>query len=131
MVRWTRCVVSHRRLVLATWVAVLLLGAWATSDVGRLLTNRFSVPGSDAEKGLTVLKERFHERGDGAFTLVVQSRVGAASPAAAEAAAQRAAAQVPQGKAGPPRVAGPGVAYVQIQTPLEAADAKNYTERMR
>src|SRR5213078_1842462 len=84
MVRWTRFVVSHRRLVLATWLVVLLLGAWATSDVGRLLTNRFSVPGSDAEKGLTLLKDRFHERGDGAFTLVVQSSGATANLRAAE-----------------------------------------------
>ena len=83
MVRWTRLVVSHRRLVLASWVVVLLLGAWATSDVGRLLTNRFSVPGSDAERGLSVLQDRFHERGDGAFTLVAQSRSGGANLPAA------------------------------------------------
>ena len=46
-----------------------MLGGWATANVGKLLTNRFSVPGSDAERGLEVLKARFHERGDGAFTL--------------------------------------------------------------
>src|SRR5207244_1237201 len=47
------------------------------------------------------------------------------------AAAQRAASQLKQGKAGPPRPAGPGVLYVQLQTPLEAADAKNRTAAMR
>jgi RND superfamily putative drug exporter len=138
MVGWTRSVVAHRRAILAAWVVLVLIGGWATTDLGRLLTNRFSVPGSDAEKGLNTLRTRFHERGDGAFTLVVQSSGGAglataqaAGLATAEAAAQRAAAQVPEGKAGPPRAAGPGVAYVQIATPLPAADAKNYTDRMR
>src|SRR5689334_18310041 len=107
MVRWTRRVVAHKRVILASWVVLLILGGWATANVGKLLTNRFSVPGSDAERGLNIIRDRFHERGSGGFTLVVRSSTGAAaSPAVAEAAAQRAAAQVPGGKAGPPRVAG-------------------------
>ncbi|HWX96533.1 MAG TPA: MMPL family transporter [Solirubrobacteraceae bacterium] len=131
MINWTRLVVAHRRPVLATWVILLLLGGWATTDLGRLLTNRFSVPGSDAERGLEILRSRFHERGDGAFTLVVRSSDGRTGLVIAEAAAQRAASRVPGGKAGPPRLAAANVAYVQIATPLQAADAKNYTDRMR
>ncbi len=131
MVRWTRLVVAHRRSVLASWLVLLVLGGWATANVGKLLTNRFSVPGSDAEKGLSILRTRFHQRGDGSFTLVVQARGRALDPGAAEAAAERAARQVPLGKAGPLRPAGARLAYVQITTPLQGADAKNYTERMR
>jgi RND superfamily putative drug exporter len=135
IVRWTRTVVAHRRAVLITWLILLVLGGWATSGLGKLLTNRFSVPGSDAERGLSVLRSRFNERGDGGFTLVLQARgptsTPAALPAEAEAAAQRAAAQLTGGRAGPPREAAAGVIYVQIKTPLEAADAKNRTEAMR
>jgi len=128
---WTRFIVAHRRPVIATWLVLFLLGGYATANVGKLLTNRFSVPGSDAEKGLNVLRSRFHERGDGAFTLVVQSTGAAVAPAVAEAAAQRAATRIKHGKAGPVRSAGPGVLYVQVQTSLEAADAKNRTPVMR
>ena len=131
MAGWTRFIVAHRKPVLATWLVLFLLGGYATSNLGKLLTNRFSVPGSDAERGLNILRSRFAERGDGAFTLVVQSTGAALQPGAAETAAQRAASQVKQGKAGPPRSAGPGVLYVQIQTPLQAADAKNHTTAMR
>jgi uncharacterized membrane protein YdfJ with MMPL/SSD domain len=132
MVRWTRFVVSHRRAVLALWFVLFLLGAWGTANVGKLLTNRFSVPGSDAERGLNLLRARFHERGDGAFTLVVKASTGTQAPlAAAESAAQRAARRIPGGKAGPPRTAAPGLAYVQITTPFQAADAKSYTPAMR
>ena len=131
MIRWTRAVVARRRAILAGWFALLLLGGWATANLGKLLTNRFSVPGSDAEKGLQVLQSRFNERSDGAFTLVSQSSTGRADMAAVEAAARRAAARIPGGKAGPASSASAGVAYVQIATPLQAADAKNYTESMR
>jgi RND superfamily putative drug exporter len=157
MLGWTRFMVAHRRAVLGIWFVLFVLGVWGTMHLGKLLTNRFSVPGSDAERGLTVLRTRFHERGDGSFTLVVRangasaragggtahrgagaSTVGAttangatALAATAEAAAQRAASAVPGGKAGPPRSAAPGLEYVQIATPLQAADAKNHTESMR
>src|SRR5437763_5878558 len=131
IVRWTRFVVAHRSSVLAAWLVLILLGGYGTANVGKLLTNRFSVPGSESERGLDLLRARFHERGDGAFTLVAQYRGRAVDAAALRAAAERAAGRVPGGKAGPPRPAGPGGAYVQIATPLEAADAKNYTEAMR
>jgi putative drug exporter of the RND superfamily len=131
MIRWTRAVVARRRAVLAAWIVMLVLGGWATTGLGKLLTNRFSVPGSDAEKGLQILRARFNERGDGAFTLVGQATGGRADGAAIEAAAKRAAARIPGGKAGPVSTASAGVVYVQIATPLEAADAKNYTEAMR
>jgi uncharacterized membrane protein YdfJ with MMPL/SSD domain len=131
IVRFTRFVVAHRRSVVAIWIVVGVVGVWATLDVGRLLTNRFSVPGSDAERGLALLRARFNERGDGAFTLVMRSSSGASNLAQAQLAAQRAARKIPGGKAGPPRLAAPGVAYVQITDPLQAADAKNYTDPMR
>jgi len=131
IIRWTRGVVAHRRAILAGWLVLLVLGGWATANVGKLLTNRFSVPGSDAEKGLNLLRARFHERGDGAFTLVVRATGARANLAAAGAAAERAAHAIPGGRAGPPRPAAANLAYVQIATPMQAADAKNYTQRMR
>jgi RND superfamily putative drug exporter len=115
---------------------LLGFGGYAASGLGSLLTNRFSVPGSDAERGLNLLKARFHERGDGAFTLLVQRRGGgsAAEPAfisAAQAAGARAARAVRGGRAGPVQIAGPALAYMQIQTPLENADAADRVPAMR
>ena len=131
MVSWTRRVAAHRKAVLAGWLVLFVLGGYAASNLGKLLTNRFSVPGSEAEKGLSILKSRFNERGDGAFTLVARSTGPTLRPAVVERAAERAATKLPDGKALPVRPAGPGVYYVQIQTPLQAADAKNHTTAMR
>ncbi len=131
MVGWTRRVAAHRKAVLACWLVLFVLGGYAASNLGKLLTNRFSVPGSEAEKGLSILKSRFNERGDGSFTLVARSTGPTLRPAVVEQAAERAASKLPDGKALPVRPAGPGVYYVQIQTPLQAADAKNHTTVMR
>jgi RND superfamily putative drug exporter len=131
MVRWTRVVVAHRRVVLALWFVLLAAGMAGWLNVGKLLTNRFSVPGSDSERGLDVLRTRFGERGDGTFTLVVSSGTAAVDLAAVRAAGERAAGAIRGGKAGIPTVAGTGLAYVQINDPLQAADAKNYTAQMR
>ena len=65
--------------MIGCWVVLLLFGGYAASNLGKLLTNRFSVPGSDSERGLNILRARFHERGDGAFTLVVRSASTTAS----------------------------------------------------
>ncbi|MBV9472796.1 MAG: MMPL family transporter, partial [Solirubrobacterales bacterium] len=127
----TELVLSHRRIVLALWLALFVLGGVGAANVGSLLSNQFSVPGSPSQNGLTLLHDRFHERSDGAFTLVAQSTGGSLDMAAIEAAAQRGAAAVSGGKAGPALRAGSGVAYVEIDTPLENVAASNRTTAVR
>ena len=135
MERWTRTVISNRKKVLLAWLLLFLFGGYGASHLGDLLTNRFSVPGSDAERGLDLLKERLNERGDGAFTLVFRTdRPVAGTPAfrkRAAATAARAAEAVSDAQAGPILRASPRVAYVQINTPLENADAANEVEDIR
>jgi uncharacterized membrane protein YdfJ with MMPL/SSD domain len=135
MVRWTRFVIRNRKKVLLAWLVALLLAGYASSGLSDLLTNRFSVPGSDAEKGLDLLKDHFGERGDGGFTLVVQPREGSADDPVllreAQRAANRGARAVEGGKAGVIRPAGDELLYVQISTVLENADASNHTDDMR
>jgi RND superfamily putative drug exporter len=127
----TELVLRHRRSVLLVWVALFVLGAAATTNVGSLLSNRLSVPGADAERGLTLLRTRFHERSDGAFTLVAQSTGGRLYLNAIESAARRGASILKRGKAGPVLSAAPDVAYVQIDTLLENAKASDQTPALR
>jgi uncharacterized membrane protein YdfJ with MMPL/SSD domain len=134
--RWTEFVIHHRKRVIGAWLVVFVLGAAATSNLGSLLTNRFSVPGSDAERGLDITKKRFHERGDGAFTLVVVPKGGTSVTdpgfiAAANEAAQRAAGELKGGKAGEIQPAGTRALYVQISTDLENQDASDKTSAVR
>jgi putative drug exporter of the RND superfamily len=148
MERWTRAVIANRKKVLAAWLVLFVLGGYGASHLGDLLTNRFSVPGSDAERGLNLLKDRFNERGDGAFTLVFQSRkpivVATPTPAAtrppvispafrveATRAALKAATVVNDARPGPVLYASPHLAYVQINTPLQNQDASKKTTAVR
>ncbi len=135
MESWTRRMIRHRKKVLALWLVLLLLGGAGAANLGDLLSNRFSVPGAEAERGLNLLKERFDERGDGAFTLVVKTdRPVAGTPAVRREvarAAGTAAGAVPGARPGPVLVAAPNVAYAQINTPLENAEAAKATPDIR
>ncbi|HVL31629.1 MAG TPA: MMPL family transporter [Solirubrobacteraceae bacterium] len=135
MPAWTKLIIRHRRIVIAAWLVLSVAGAFGAANLGGLLSNRFSVPGSDAERGLDLLQERFDERSDGAFTLVVRTDRPVAGTAAVRAgvarAAERAAEVVPGARPGPVQVAGANVAYVQINTRFENADASEKTPAMR
>jgi RND superfamily putative drug exporter len=131
LTRWVDFVIAHRKRVLAAWLALFLLGGVAASNLGGLLSNRFSVPGAESERGLNLLKQRMGERSDGAFTLVATGVGTRAERAAVQSAAGRAARAVRGGKAGPLLTAGRGVVYAQIATPLENQDASELTPRLR
>ena len=136
MRRWTDYVIHHRKRVIGAWLVICLLGIAAASNLGSLLTNRFSVPGSDAERGLTITKNRFHERGDGAFTLVVVAKPGTSANdpgfrVASAAAVQRAAAVLKGGKAGPLQPAGSRALYAQVSSDLENQAASDKTTTVR
>src|SRR3954470_17586207 len=131
MIRWTGFVIAHRRRIVAAWLVLFALGAVAAANVGDLLSNRFSVPGAESERGLNLLKDRMGDRSDGAFTLVGTGIDSPADRAAFVAATRRAAAAVREGKAGPPLPAAKGVVYAQVATPLENQDASKATPKLR
>src|SRR4051812_16879243 len=131
MIRWTGFVITHRKRIVAAWVVLFLLGGVATANLGGLLSNRFSVPGAESERGLNLLKDRMGDRSDGAFTLVATGVDTPADRAAFVAAARRGARAVEGGKAGPPLPAAKGVVYAQIATPLENQDASKVTPKVR
>jgi len=147
MERWTRAVIANRGKILIAWLVLFALGGYGASHLGELLSNRFSVPGSDAERGLDLLKEHFNERADGAFTLVFQSRrpvvamprqrggtprtLAAAFREEATKATSQASSAVQGAKPGPVLYASPHLAYAQINTPLENQDAAKKTPAIR
>src|SRR3954447_9154102 len=101
MNRWTDFVIAHRKRILVVWLVLFVLGGFAAANLGGLLSNRFSVPGSESERGLELLKDRMGDRSDGAFTLVPPGGAAGGGRAAGPRAAARAAGAVGGGKPGP------------------------------
>ena len=124
---WTGWVIAHRGRIVAVWLVLFVVGGLGAANLGGLLSNRFSVPGSDAERGLDLLRDHMGDRSDGSFTLAASGVDSPAEKAAVVQAAARAAGVVDRAKAGPPLDAGPGVVYLQISTPLENQEASRMT----
>src|SRR6266545_2685683 len=129
MARWTRFVLRFRWPILAVWLVVLLAGGLATSKLTPLLSNTFTVPGTDSERARTILQEHFGDRSDGEFLVIYKIRNGSAGVRLKlERSIRSAAAVVPGGKATALRDAAGGVVYGSILSRLNLADAKGYTD---
>src|SRR3954447_10721671 len=70
MERWTRWVIRYRWPVLAVWLAVLAAGGYSSLKLPALLSNTFTMPGTDSERARTILADRYGDRSDGSFTVV-------------------------------------------------------------
>lgn len=135
MEAWTQRVIRHRRVVLAVWLVLCIAGVLGQANLDGLLSYRFSVPGSDAELGRTLLKQHFGDRSAQSFTLVVKTAKATARThrirAAVAASAATASRAVTGGQAGPVQIAARDVAYVEISTPLDDAEAASQTPAIR
>ena len=130
MERWTRLILRYRWPVLVVWVVVLLGGGYASGKLSALLSNTFTMPGTDSERARTILEQHYGDRSDGAFTVVY--RVPNANDPALRAQLQRdlarAAREVPTGRPRPLVRGSDHVLYGDIVSTLNLADAKGYTD---
>src|SRR5919109_1817643 len=132
MARWTRLVLRFRWPILAFWLVVLLAGGFALSKLTPLLSNTFTVPGTDSERARTILQAHFGDRSDGEFLIIYKVRNGTAGVRLKlERSIRRAATAVPTGTATALRDARGGVVYGSILTTLNLAKAKGYTDDTR
>jgi uncharacterized membrane protein YdfJ with MMPL/SSD domain len=132
MVGWTRAVLRFRWPILGAWLVILLLGALASSKLPALLSNTFTVPGSDSERARTILQEHFGDRSDGEFLIIYKVRNGTAGVRLKlERSIRDASKAVPTGQATPLREARGGVVYGSILSTLNLADAKGHTDDIR
>src|SRR5438105_3254135 len=130
MERWTRFVVRFRWPVLALWLVVLLAGGYSSSKLNALLSNTFTMPGTDSERARAFVITHYGDLIAGAFP-VVFSGVNASDPATRsrfQATLVRAAGAVPTGEARPLARGGTSVLYGDIVSTLDLAKAKGYTD---
>ena len=130
MARWTRFVLRHRVAVVVAWGAVLLLGGYATSQLSPLLSNTFTVPGTDSDHVRKALERHFGDRPDGSFTVVfeVPDTSDRTLVARLQRVVGRAATSVPSGRATKLLVAGPHVVYGDVVSTLDLAEAKGESD---
>ena len=132
MERLTRSVLRHRVSVLAAWLVVFAVAAVASSRLSALLTNRFTLPGTDGDRAERILRDHFGQRSTGSFTVVVRSdgRARELVPAVRRAA-ERAARELPTGRLTSVAPLTKDVVAAQIVSQLEPADSKEHTDDMR
>jgi RND superfamily putative drug exporter len=127
--RWTRFVLRFRWPILGAWLVVLLAGGVATTKLTPLLSNTFTVPGTDSERARTILQDHFGDRSDGEFLIIYKIRNGTAGAGLKlERSIREGAKAVPSGKATALREAKGGVVYGSILSSLNLAKAKGYTD---
>src|SRR5262249_7266230 len=132
MERWTRTVLRFRWLVLVFWACVVVAGGYASTHLSSLLSNVFTVPGTDSERVRTVLQNHFGDRSDGSFTVLFQVRDSSAPPliASLQRRVDEAAQVVPTARGTELRAGGPHVVYGDVVSTLRLADAKGYTDTL-
>src|SRR5438552_9334575 len=129
MARWTRVVLRFRWPIVVAWVLVILAGGYATTRLSPLLSNTFTVPGTDSERARTILQEHFGDRSDGEFLVIYRVRRPTPGLGPRLGRSIRAGAQaVPSGKATGLRDEPGGVVYGSILSSLNLAKAKGYTD---
>ncbi|HSK15366.1 MAG TPA: MMPL family transporter [Gaiellaceae bacterium] len=133
MERLTCGVIRWRWAVLGSWSAILLVSVVAASGLSDLLTNRFSLPGTDTARAERILEERFGQKSTGSFTIVVRGEPGSAESllVPAEQAALAASSVLPTSEVASVQAVSDRVVTALIVSNLEPADAKGYTAPIR
>ena len=133
MARWARMMIRFRWVVLALWLVAFVAAGTASSGLSNMLTNRFALPGAESEKAADILKDRFGQKPEGSFSLVVTTPPGKAQSLLPQvrAAGARAANELPTGQLTSVRAVSDDVATASIVSKLQTADAKLHTEDMR
>jgi RND superfamily putative drug exporter len=128
----TRLVLRRRWAVLGAWLVVLLAAGWASSGLSDLLTNRFTLPGSDTAKAEAILEDHFGQKSTGSFTIVARSSGSArAIVDDVRRAAVRASAELPTSRVVGVQPAAGDVVVATLVSELAPADAKGHTDDMR
>jgi RND superfamily putative drug exporter len=130
---WTRRMIRYRWAVVAVWSVVFVASFIAMSGLAGLLTNRFTLPGTDTARAEKILHDHFGQRSDGSFTIVVKGAPGSAQTLVPQVqrAAERASNVLPTSEVAGVQPVSDSVVSARIVSTLQPADAKGYTDDMR
>jgi uncharacterized membrane protein YdfJ with MMPL/SSD domain len=130
--RLTRFVLRRRWVVLGAWVVLFGVCGLASSQLSALLTNRFTLPGTETHRAEDILEEHFGQRSTGTFTIVAVTDGGATAVVPQlRSVAETAAAELPTGRLVSVAAVNDDIALAEIVSNLEPADSKGRTDEMR
>src|SRR5436305_793814 len=85
MLKLTRWTIAHRRIVVVAWI-VLAVGVLALSQaVGKRNANNFSLPNTDSQRAVDLLKSRFPAQAGDADQIVFRTPKGKLNSASTRA----------------------------------------------
>src|SRR3954469_25713003 len=73
LARWS---IAHRRIVLLTWVALLIGAGVVSASIGTRYATDFSLPGSESQRALDMLKRDFPAQAGDSDQIVLAARSG-------------------------------------------------------
>ena len=76
MLKLTRWCIAHRRFVVVAWVAVAILTTVIAGAVGRQYATNFTLPGTQSQKALDLLKRDFKSQSGDVDTVVFHTSTG-------------------------------------------------------
>ncbi len=80
LARWARTAVRHRRAVLGVWGVALVLLFGLAIPFGGTFASDFSLPGTESQKALDLLKSRFPAQSGDSARIVFQAKAGVNDP---------------------------------------------------
>src|SRR5215211_1726251 len=80
---------DRRRLVAALWVALILLAGGLASGLGGGYVNNFTLPGTESQRALDLLRDRFPQQAGDASRIVFHVDSGSLRDAERRAQVQR------------------------------------------
>jgi len=96
VLKLTRFCIAHRKTVVAAWVAVAILTTVIANVVGRQYATNFSLPGTESQRALDLLKRDFKAQAGDVDTIVFHTTQGTIESPAVKNAMTQVFAQVKQ-----------------------------------
>ncbi|MBV9001829.1 MAG: MMPL family transporter, partial [Solirubrobacterales bacterium] len=94
MLKVTRWCIAHRRRVFIAWIAVAILATVLASAAGRNYATNFSLPGTESQRALDLLKKEFPAQSGDVDTIVFHTANGTVDDPTVTAAMTKLLAQV-------------------------------------
>jgi putative drug exporter of the RND superfamily len=94
VLKLTRWCIAHRSRVIVAWVAVAILTTVIATAVGRQYATNFTLPGTESQRALNLLKKEFPAQSGDVDTIVFHTNTGTVDDPAVRDAIEHVVAQV-------------------------------------